>query len=326
MEDQKPRDVGVRPLDVMNAGEYAYLIGAPPIEEFLGFIKTRAEEDRTDLGQLSDAWRAAARCRGEIEASEAGFADGAEVLPLPPRLRALAEHELQDPGARRSLERLPSYWALVDLDQLVVHQRCIDLEFMGHLAARLPECPTEEQIFHFAAGLTPDPPNILVTRSEHVFTFASPSSDLRILETTLLDPRSIAGYHAPGRAAHVVAVAVGYGVNFASAFRIQGRLLLHNATHRAAMLHGRGIRKMPCLVREVSSEEDLALIGATDVRQSLHLYLRSRRPPRLSDFFDPRLRVIVKVPFATRLAHVQVSTQLSRARTAPRGFGRHTAE
>lgn len=249
-ERDLPTDPGAAPLGMARIDEYSYLLGAPPIEEFLGYVKTRADEGSVDWVQLCRAWRAAVEYRRDLEATEGGFADNAEIVPLPARLRPLAEQELRDPGVRRALERLPSYWALVDLDQLAVHQRSLDLSYVEKLAARFPTHPTDEQLFHLAAGNPkPDPLRIGVTRSENVTTFVSPSKDLRVLETVLLDPRSIAGYHPPGRAARVVATAVGYGVNFASVFHIQGRLILHNATHRISMLYRKGLRKAPCLVR-----------------------------------------------------------------------------
>jgi len=316
-EQDLPNDARNRPLDTARIDEHAYLTGAPPIEEFLGYVRSRAEEGTADLGRLSEAWRAAAQCRRELELTEAGFADNAEIRPLPSELKPLAERELQEPGVRRSLERVPYYWAVVDLDQLVVHQRSLDLSFVRRLSARFPTRPTDEQLFQLAAGYPrPDPAKISVTRSENVTTFVSASSDLRILETTLLDPKSISGYSAPGRASRLVAVAVGYGCNFASAFHIRGRLVLQNALHRESMVYRMGIRRVPCLVREISTEEDLVLVGANDVKQHLSLYVRSPRPPRLSDFLDPRLHVTLRVPFANRLAHVQVNTQLSRARVA----------
>ncbi|HVW70924.1 MAG TPA: hypothetical protein VHB68_18225, partial [Steroidobacteraceae bacterium] len=143
--------------------------------------------------------------------------------------------------------------------------------------------------------------------------FASRSSDLRVLETTLLDPGGIPGYCGPGRPSHVVAVAIGYGINLAAAFHVEGRLIFHNGTHRAAAAYTVwGIRKFPCVVREVSTAEDLDKVGAADVKQHLHLYLRSRRPPRLRDFFDPALHTKIRAAPGYHLQHVQINTQRLR--------------
>jgi len=295
-------------------GDFAYLLGTPPLEEFVGFLRKSAAEGTTQLARRVDEWRGAARHLRELEGCEAGFADNAEIGLLSDRVKDAAAAELDDPGVQRSLERLPHYWGLVDLDQVVVYQRCLDRSFVERLARELPECPTDEQLFQLSAGNPkPDPAEIRTTRtSETLYTVAARSSDLRVLETTVLDPGTIQGYHFPGRVARVFALAVGYGVNFASVFRLQGRLILHNGTHRAATVYGRGIRKFPCLVREVSTGEDLDLVGAPEIKQHLSLYLGSPRPPRLSDFFDPRLHANFKVASAARLLHIQINAQQSR--------------
>ncbi len=293
--------------------DHAYLLGAPPVGDFLGFLKTRVQAGSAELSRLHAAWRAAASHWRELESTEGGFADRVEIRPLPEHLKSLAERELEDPSVRRALGDVSHYWAYVNIDQLVVHQRNLDLSYVRQLGDVFPAYPTDKDLFELATGkFKRDPAQITVTQSENVTTFASLSSDLRVLETTLLDPRCIQGYHPPGRAAYIVAVAVGYGINCASVLRIQGRLILQNGTHRASMLFENGIRQFPCLVREISTEEDLDMIGASDIRQNLSFYLHSRRPPRLRDFFDPLLRAKVKVPWACRLTHVQANTQQSR--------------
>ena len=314
MEEQEVTKAGSRTINCLRIDEYAYLIGAPPVRDFVEFVKTRLVKGvGPEEGQLISKWRTAANYIRELEAADGGFADDAAIMPLPDAVAALAQQELQDPCVRRSLAHLPHQWALVDLDQVIVHQRSLDRASITRLAATFPASPTDEELFSLASGRLAPPPEIRVTRaSENVYTFASLSSDLRFLDITLLDPESVRGYHPPGRAAAFVAIPIGYGVNFAAVFRIQGRLILHNGTHRASMVYERGIRKFPCLVREVSSDDDLDLVGAGDVKQNLQVYTRSRRPPRLSDFFNPRLHTIIPVAAAGRLVHVQINTQRSR--------------
>ena len=293
---------------------HAYLLGTPPIREFMEVLRARrlngtcAQED-----ELAHEWRRAAHYIRELEAAEGGCVENAALISLPAEMEGFARRELEDPCVERSLGLLPYRWALVDLDQLVVHQRSVDLTFIESLKAAFPKSPTDEELFRFAAGRLRQAPDVRVTRtSENVYTFSSASSDLRFLDIALLDPQTVHGYHAPGHAAAVVGVFVGFGANFLCALRMQGRLILSNGTHRAHMLYELGIRRVPCLVREVSCDDDLDLIGATDVKQNLQVYLRARRPPRLKDFFDPQLRKIIPVAAASRLVHVQVNTQRSR--------------
>jgi hypothetical protein len=66
-------------------------------------------------------------------------------------------------------------------------------------------------------------------------------------------------------------------------------------------------------VREVASDRDLELIDAPELKQTLPIYLRTPRPPRLKDYFDPVIRALIRAPAMTRLLHVQITTQESKA-------------
>jgi hypothetical protein len=319
MEEQKVESRSRAPgIAASPTEESVYLLGSPPIREFMDFVRARAAKGTCapeDL--LVEQWRKAARHLRELETTEAGFAGDGVVMPLPASMQVLADLELQDPCVQRSLRLLPHRWALVDLDQLIVHQRSLVLPYVAECAAALPGNPTDEELFHLAAGHLKTRPEVRVTRtSENVYTFASPSSDLRFLDVALLDPQAVHDYDAPGRVVGIVGVAVGFGANHVSALRMQGRLILCNGTHRSFMQFDRGIRRVPCLVRDVSCEDELDLIGASDIRQNLHLYLRSPRPPRLKDFSNPQLRKIIPGVTASRLVHVQINTQRSRVTIA----------
>jgi hypothetical protein len=293
---------------------YAYLLGTPPVHECMEFLTTRSLEARgARQATLAQEWHIASERIRELEAAEGGCADNAELISLPDRMAEMAKCELEDPWVQRSLSMLPHRWALVDLDQLIVHQRSVDLSYIGKLEAEFPSGATQEDLFRFAAGHLREAPQVRVTRSsENVFTFSSPSADLRLLDMALLDPVEVQVTSATGRPTHIVGVFVGFGVNCICALRIQQRLILINGTHHACMLRRRGGGRVPCLVREVFGDDDLDLIGAIDVKRNLPSYVRSRRPPLLRDFFDPKIRKIIPVAPATRLVHVQVNTQRSR--------------
>jgi hypothetical protein len=126
----------------------------------------------------------------------------------------LADLELQDSCVLQTLELLPHRWALVELDQLIVHQRSLVLPYIRKCAEAFPVIPCDEELFRLAAGRLWQRPEIRVTRaSESVYRFESRSTDLRFLDVALLDPRTVHGYHAPGRAEHIVGVVVGFGAN-----------------------------------------------------------------------------------------------------------------
>lgn len=300
--------------NVAGLDEHAYLLGSPPIREFTEFIRARRPGSGSALDEdLAHEWRAAARRIRELEDTERGCVDDAVLLPLPQELETRASEVLMDPSVIRSLRLLPFRWAMVELDHLIVHQRAVDLTYISVLKRAVPSRPTDKELLRIACGDVGSAPEVRVTRtSETVYTFSSASTDLRFLDMRLLDPIAVHGYDGPGRATSMVALFVGFGVNLLCALRVQGRLILVNGTHRVHPLYEWGVRTVPCLVREVASDEDLDLIGASEIKQSLPLYLRAPRPPRLKDFFDPLICKVVSVAPACRLVHIQVSTQRSR--------------
>jgi hypothetical protein len=300
--------------DIGRVEESAYLLGAPPMREFKEFLQNRVPPELCEPEEaLTEEWREAEKYLGGLASTEGGFADGAIVMPLPKEMEGLASRSLQDPSVKKSFALLPHRWALVNADQLIVHQRSVDLTYIRSLKAKFPKRPLAEELFMLASGGLEPTPAVRVTRTaENVWTFACPSADFRFLGFALLNPQSVDGYQPPGRPTDVVSGFVGFGVNWSTALRMQGRLILVNGTNRGYLQYDWGMRYLPCLVREVSSEDELDLIGASDVKQNLQLYLRSRRPPRLKDFFDPKLCKVLPVVPAMRLLHVQITTQRSR--------------
>jgi hypothetical protein len=135
------------------------------------------------------------------------------------------------------------------------------------------------------------------------------SEDLRFLDVKLLKPSQISGYVAPGNPIAMVAVTVGYGPNFITALQIGSRLVLHNGSHRAYALRDLGVTHVPCLVQDVSREDELELAGVPDLKTFADRYLKSLRPPLLKDYFDPQLRKIVPVVRKHRLVQVQLNWQ-----------------
>jgi hypothetical protein len=162
----------------------------------------------------------------------------------------------------------------------------------------------------------PEAPVRIIRQADNTFSITSASSDLRFMETTLLDPASIANYPLAGHAAAVVAVFVGFGVNCISAVKFGRRLALLNGTHRVHALLSLGIRHVPCVVRYASREDELDILGATDLRSAGHLYLRGPRPPLFKDYLDPTLTKIITAPRTDRVLQLQLNMQQWRASVA----------
>ena len=71
---------------------------------------------------LVDEWRAANDYYAELEETEAGLADQAEIADLDPALRPLVDEVMADSRFVRALDELPASFAMVELDLLLVGQ------------------------------------------------------------------------------------------------------------------------------------------------------------------------------------------------------------
>ena len=130
-----------------------------------------------------------------------------------------------------------------------------------------------------------------------------------MLELSLVDPGDIRGHSATGTPTHVLAATIGYGANYFSAIRAEGRTILNNGSHRAYALREAGVTHAPCLIQQVSRREELELIGHNELKADMDLYLKNSRPPMLKDYFDPELRMLVHVPRTRRQIRVIVTVE-----------------
>src|SRR5258708_2462711 len=138
---------------------HVFLIGRPPIGELLGFIRTMAVDGQNvDLGDLTAEWRAANDHVLKLEKDEAGASDNPLVTGLAEALRPLATAVMTDPVYRRAYRFVPTDVAMIDLNQVVVFQKFINLQYVDELKRRLGPTPSPESIFHFALPLRPEQP------------------------------------------------------------------------------------------------------------------------------------------------------------------------
>jgi hypothetical protein len=288
-----------------------YLIGYPPLQDYIQFVRTRAVGGyHVEEAPLVKEWRASHEVLGILQKSEAGIADNLPTIPLPDSMSAIAKSSLDHDEAKLTFQTLPHAWSLVDVDNLVVTQRSVNLGFARKLRAALPGNLTNEALIDLAIGNGPLPPDMQITQlSERMYSFSSPSWDLRFLETALLKPTQIYERPTHGYPAAVLAVFVGFGINYISAIRVHGRLILLNGTHRLYALREAGIRRVPCLVREATHTHDLSLVGASEIEHNAELYLRSSRPPLFKDYFDDRLVKSLDLPRGNLVLHLQLNTQ-----------------
>ena len=285
--------------------DHVFLIGRPPIGEFIGFIRTMAVNGQTvDQGLLAEEWRRANDHVISLEKAESGIADGIASSALPTSLTDLAERVRTDPSFAQTFRFVPVEFGLVELDRLIVYQKFINLGFVGLLKSAFPEKPTEVDIAQLAFGIDqPLPPVHQMQTSPNAFSFLCASNDFRVLDTSLLQPQQVLAPSGGRPVAHL-AISVGFGVNLLNVVSAEGRLILNNGSHRAYFLREVGVTHVPCVIQRVTRRDELEFIGG-DLQQNPDRYLQAPRPPILKDYFDPALRKVVAVTKKNRSVRVQ---------------------
>ena len=302
----------------VEADPHVFLVGHPPVGEFLGYIGSQTIEGRNDdKAALMDAWRAGNDRVLELEQTEVGFPDAITLGPLPVELEPLVERVLGDPIVQRTYALAPIEIAMVELDRLVVYQKHINVSYADELKTLVPLDADPEQVFRFALPFEQrnDPPVSFGQTADGAWVFKSISNDFRALNVEVIDPAQVVGLNAVGVPSAIVALTVGYGANYLSALHVEGRLVLNNGSHRAYALRDAGHTHVPCLVQRVSRRDELEVLVGTGhpLQAKPDAFLTAKRPPLFKDYFDEQLRMLVHVPRSIR----QVTVGFSAAQTDP---------
>jgi hypothetical protein len=273
------------------AQEELWLLGQPPLYSYLDYVRDQAIDGRAiPRSALVDGWREANDYYYDLETSEAGIADKIAIRDLPRALKPLADEVRADPRYRRSYDLLPTRFAMVELERLVVAQPHVNVTHANRLREQLPARPSVEEVFRFCHPVSRPGPQITVRRVGGTrFSFTSESSDLRFREAVLLRPDQIDGGERFGASAMVVGLVVGFSSNFLTAIQSDNRLLLHNGHHRAFALLAHGVTHAPCIIQTVTRTDELNLVAGDDVQEAPAFYFKSARPPLLKDFLNPKI-------------------------------------
>jgi hypothetical protein len=286
--------------------EFIYLLGRTPLEEFLDFMSREPLDAATfDRDRLTAVWAAAQTAVEELACREADWADYPELTPVPAALKPLVAQVRADPFFERAFAQAPNAIGMVELDRLVVRQKTINLAQVQRLQQQLGASLSSEELFRFCLpfGRPVVPPRVTIL-PDGTYDFASPSNDLRFLEAVALRPDQVGDYQPFGPVAAVIGLVVGYGTNYLNAIAAEGRLVLHNGSHRAYALRDLGVTHVPCVIQEARDRDELMRIATGALRRLPDLYLQDPRPPLLKDYFNPRLRHLVRL--APLLRHVQI--------------------
>jgi hypothetical protein len=293
--------------------ELVWLLGQPHLTDYLEFVKEKVVGgDKVIPRILADEWRAANDLFHELEQSEAGIADEAGCLPLPKAMRPLAKALRDYPYFRDTYDTLPVEIRLVELEKLIVSQSSVSARFSGSLRERLGGEPTPEALFHFCLPTTRELPSARVRKvSRDRWVFTSDSTDFRLHHAAVLSPDQAPGLATFGPTTHILAMPVGFGSNFVSVVKSDGRLLLQNGYHRAYTLLAAGITHAPAVVQTVTRKDELQIAANEDVMEDAAFYFRAARPPLLKDFLDPRLGKRLTVHRMETTVEIEVKTRTS---------------
>jgi hypothetical protein len=262
-------------------------------------------EASAERAALADEWRQANDDYHELEESEAGIADQVECLDLDPALAPLAAEVMADPRYRRAFDTLPTHFGRVELDRLVVYQTQVTHHFIEALKSRLGPAPDPATLFHFCLPLGQPDASIQIRRAgSRRYVFWSDSMDFRFHEPVLLRPDQIRDYNTFGPIAGVVGLVVGFSSNFLNVIRDDNRLLLENGYHRACALRALGITHAPCIIQTVTRRDELNIAASGAVTENPVFYFKAAWPPLLKDFFDPKIRKVLRVHKVLRMVEV----------------------
>jgi hypothetical protein len=294
-----------------NIDDHVFLVGRPPIAEYVGFIATFAVDGaKIPQGVLAGEWRAANDHVRQLEVKEAGLADNPPIDRTPKSQDALVKAVTDDPIFKRSFQLVPADIGVVELDRLIVFQKYINLSYVRALQGKLGKKPTDDDVFRFCMPVDhPAPPVRLMQVAPNSYTFISSSNDFRFVEARLFGSEDLTHYVPQGPVTSVLGLVIGYGANFLNVVSVENRLILLNGSHRAYALRELGIKRIPCIIQRITRREELEAVIQGEVSQKPDLFLKAPRPPMLKDYFDPALTKQVPVVRKNRLVKVSFGVE-----------------
>jgi len=287
------------------------LLGQPKLREHLAFVQDSVVGgDGMQSAELVNDWRRANDYYFELEESEADIANDIDVYNLDPQLDPLVQAAMADYRYQFTFDRFPTSFAMVELDKLVVSQLFVNREFSENLQSTLVPTPELQGLFNFC--LPPKAPEHAVKirkTGAGRYVFSSESSDFRTHEAALLQPDDIKRYNTFGPISGMVGLGVGFGSNFLTGIRAEGRVLLHNGYHRAHALRASGITHAPCILQTVTRMDELEIAVKRRVADDPNYYFGAARPPLLKDFFDSHIAKQFEVYKTVNKVEVTVSVR-----------------
>ena len=287
--------------------EEAWLLGQPSLNTYLDFLEEmRADEGSFDRRAAIDEWRAANDYYYDLEQSEAGAAELVDTADIDPSLDELAKAVMAEARFRRAFNSVPTRFAMLELDRLIVSQPHVNIDHAHRLEAELGANPSLESVFRSCTALDgPSAPVEIRKVGSSRFVFCSSSSDLRFQEPVVLRADQIVGHDGYGPLGGCIGLMVGFSSNFLNVVQSDNRYVIDNGHHRAYALRRMGFTHAPCIVETVTRLDELALVASSDVVSRPEYYFRAARPPLLKDFFDPKICKILRIQKPLKMIEVR---------------------
>ncbi len=260
-----------------------FLLTNATVEEFLAHMNDVSQA--FDRKALIDIWRAARKAMGRLHEREAGCADQAAVLPLPPAMQAQSDAVTKSPLAIRAHNLVPVSFALVEVDALMTTRHTLNEAKLAAVRSTVTAYPDDPELARVCLSASAPAEAVDIKNWDgQSLSVVTEAEDVRLLQCDVLTGAALTGTVAPGVPHVALQWVLGGSLPLMHAVRFNGRVLLVKGHHRAHVLRAKGVTYVPCLISSCESMNDVfdatPMLDRTAVGRCFSL----PRPTMLRDF------------------------------------------
>ena len=212
-----------------------------------------------------------------------------EITPLPPELNGYIQQLMANKAVADYMANLPAppQFAAVEIDPLLAYQPHVDLVRSEHHCGTLARSPALGDLL---------PTFLPIVFQEEPYSVNQYGNSILIKARSLNLRMQQAGFLSP---AHL-GIQFGLALPLVHVVRYQGRCYLHNGFHRVVGARAAGATRVPCLLRDILTKEE---VGAGNGGLFDFPLLESENPPTLAHFTEERAHP-VQVRATSRIMHI----------------------
>ncbi len=260
-----------------------FLLTSATLQEFLNHMSDVSPTSAQDA--LIDTWQAAQVALGRLPEREAGCADLAAVLPLPPAMKAQSDAVSQSPEVNEAHRLVPVAFGLVEFDALMTTRRTLSEPKLAAVRSAIAGYPDDPELARVCLSLAAPPARVSATRWDgRQLLIVTEAEDLRMLRCEALPGGLLPGTVVPGVARSSLQMVLGSALPVMHAVQFNGRVLLVKGHHRARVLRSMGVTFLPCLISACSGIDDVLAAAPTLDRKAVENCFSQSRPTMLRDF------------------------------------------